>query len=157
MNPLIWLWENRWRLLLTVVLAVLWALLWDFFPGVNLHREPAKAGAVSQSSLKKSYQNYNAQYFEDKLPKDSAIDYDLSDPNFMATTMLASDGKFHLSFNRYYITADRVADLIMLHEMCHIKNWDDGHGRKWRSCMINLDLQGAFREELIDSYTEKMK
>jgi hypothetical protein len=149
-----WIRENWSWLLLTVILAALWALLWDFFPGVNIHGEPVKATGVTVKSLKRSYAEYNAEYFENKLPKDTIIEYNLDDSNFVALTSKFSDGRFHIGFNPAYTGADRFADLVMLHEMCHVDNWGDNHGRKWRACMIELDLRGAFREELIDSYEE---
>ena len=152
-----WLRENWWRLLLIVILAALWALLWDFFPGVHLYGEPARASGVNQKYLEKSYADFNAQYFKERLPKDVIIDYELHDSEFMALTQREGSGRFRITFNPYYLTAERNADLTMLHEQCHVKNWGDEHGNKWRSCMIQLDLAGAFREQLIDSYQEKMK
>jgi hypothetical protein len=150
-----WLQENRWRLLLTVVLVVLWSLICGLtYPEFT---EPANATGTTLETLEKSYAEYNAQYFGNKLPKDTVIDYNLHDSEFMAVTRKPFGGSFHISFNPTYVAAERVSDLTMLHEMCHVKNWGDGHELKWRACMIQLDLQGVFREELIDSYTEKMK
>lgn len=148
-----WLKENRWRLLLTVVLTVLWSALVGFISRPKL-TEPAKAQPVTQKYLEKSYARNNAQYFENKLPV-AVVDYDLRDPEFMATTRRTYDGVFHVSFNPFYVSAERYAELTMLHEMCHIKTWNDQHGARWQACMIQLDLQGAFRDELIDSYQQK--
>ena len=148
-----WIRENRWRLLLAVILAILWSLICSLAELT----EHSKSTGTTIETLEKSYSAFNAQYFENKLPKDAVVDYDLYDPEFMATTTKGFDDKFHLSFNRNYVAAERVSDLIMLYEMCHVKNFGNEHGRKWRACMLQLDLQGAFREELIDSYTEKMK
>ena len=149
-----WLRENRWRILLTIILAILWCLIWDILPGVSLRSEPSKTGDVNREYLEKVYTEYNAEYFGNKLPKDVVIDYNLHDPEFVALTRKPF-GPFHISFNPAYAGADRTADLTMLHEMCHIKTWGDDHGSKWRACMIELELGGAFRVELIDSYKEK--
>jgi predicted SprT family Zn-dependent metalloprotease len=145
-----WLKENRWRLLLTVILAVLWFLIGLLISPVDT--ESAKAQSVTQTYLEKSYARNNTQYFENKLPV-AVVDYDLRDPEFMATTRRTYDGVFHISFNPFYVSAERYAELTMLHEMCHIKTWNDQHGARWQDCMIQLDLQG--RDELIDSYQQK--
>jgi|SRR5579859_1598332 len=144
-----WFWENRWRLLLAVVLAVLWSSLC----GVVFDQKPAKTGEVNRVYLEKAYADYNAQYFGNKLPKNTAIGYNLHDPNFVALTTEAG-GRFHINFNPAFAGADMMANLIMLHEMCHIKNFGDTHKRRWIACMTELDNEGAFREELIYSYQE---
>jgi hypothetical protein len=146
-----WLRKNFWWLVLVIVTAVIWSYLSDLWV---IRVEHAKAQSVTQKYLEKSYARNNAQYFENKLPV-AVVDYDLRDPEFMATTRRTYDGVFHISFNPFYISAERYAELTMLHEMCHIKTWNDQHGARWRACMIQLDLQGAFRDELIDTYQEK--
>lgn len=102
------------------------------------------------------YDEYNETYFATRLPHDVVIDYSETGP-FMATTMKMSDGRFHIAFNEKYVASPRVAHIILLHEMCHVKTWEEnGHGRLWRSCMLSLDASGAFRAELIDGYREEM-
>jgi predicted SprT family Zn-dependent metalloprotease len=79
----------------------------------------------------------------------------------MATTWCTSGGCI-LSFNTRYVLAPRVADSTMLHEMCHMKLWDEEntkgqqiyHGAVWQKCMLQLDAQGVFREIIIDNYKE---
>lgn len=103
------------------------------------------------------YNDYNNHYFYGRLPHDVVIDYSESS-QYMATTSKMSDGRFHIAFNEKYTAAERVAHLILLHEMCHVKTWDDpdhsheNHGKMWRACMLELDTEGAFRAELIDGY-----
>lgn len=145
-----WIRENRWQILLTIILAVLWSLIWDL---PNFRSEPSKATGVDEKLLIKAYRDYNNQYFDGKLPA-AVIDYELRNPEFMALTTVDSTGRFHISFNPFYVTAERNADLTMLHEQCHIQNWGDNHGKKWRACMLSLDMRSAFREELIDSFRE---
>lgn len=129
--------------------------------GVSLpaHRS-AHALPGSPHNLDKVYQEFNTEYFQDSLPKNVIVDFSETDGN-MATTNKLADGKFRISFNKKYITAQRIAREIMLHEQCHIKAWGnlteedwetESHGKKWRTCMLNLDIEGAFRRELIDYY-----
>jgi len=101
------------------------------------------------------YADYNSGYFQDKLPKNVIIDYD--EHEYLASTMLTNNGRFRISFNKDYASSPRVAHLFLLHEMCHIKTWDEwdnlsDHGPHWRSCMLVLDFDNAFRRELIDGY-----
>jgi predicted SprT family Zn-dependent metalloprotease len=103
------------------------------------------------------YSEYNKEYFSDRLPHNVVIDYSQGG-EYMATTVRMEDGRFHIAFNEKYTAAERVAHMILLHEMCHVKTWDaldqshDGHGREWRACMLVLDSEGAFRAQLIDGY-----
>jgi hypothetical protein len=109
-----------------------------------------------------TYREFNEQYFMGKLPKDTIINFD-EKGEFMATTVKLKDGRFKISFNKYYVSAQRVFRPTLLHEQCHIKTWNDNpseddlevglHTRSWISCMLILDMQGAFRREWIDYYT----
>lgn len=145
-----WIRNNRWQILLTIILAVLWSLIWDL---PKFHSEPTQTSVVNEKLLIKTYHDYNNQYFDGRLPS-VVIDYELRNPDFMALTTVGDGGEFHISFNPFYVTAERTADLVMLHEQCHVKNWGDNHGKKWRACMTSLDMRGAFREELIYSFQE---
>ncbi len=120
------------------------------------------ANARKRDRLYGQYQEFNEEYFGNKLPKDIIIDH--NEPKMMASTMyLSGIGRFYISFNDKYTLAERVADETLLHEQCHIATWSeqptDGtfdqskrHGPRWRACMLQLDMQGAFRTELIDGY-----
>lgn len=108
-------------------------------------------------NIQKIYAEYNTEYFDDTLPRNALIDWNEPGDNFMASTETLSDGRYHVAFNRDYSSAERVARLIMLHEQCHIKTdqhmlLEDAHSRAWRTCMLDLDRQGAFRRILIDFY-----
>jgi hypothetical protein len=112
-----------------------------------------------------AYAVYNDAYFQNKLPK--VITIDLLEPNneFMASTMCDVAGTVcTIHFNMKYVSADRVAKLTLKHEMCHVKTWmkdmdslgvQNDHGRVWRACMLQLDMQGAFRQDIIDGYAEE--
>jgi predicted SprT family Zn-dependent metalloprotease len=150
--------KTRWKILLVVLLASL------YFIVVQRYGVPARAGqGVSQKVFDDTYRNFNEQYFNNRLPKDPIIDYAESGPN-LATTDLLPSKQFHIAFNEKYTQSERVVRQIMLHEQCHIKAWASNgnwtledyqtefHGKKWRACMLQLDMQGAFRREMIDYY-----
>jgi predicted SprT family Zn-dependent metalloprotease len=114
---------------------------------------------TSNPDLYKFFETANNAYFGDRLPKKIILDWNLTEDN-MAQVDVLKNGLFHISFNEKYCLAERNAHLTMYHEMCHIETWDEKspeterHGPRWRTCMLRLDLQGAFRRELIDYYRE---
>jgi hypothetical protein len=113
----------------------------------------ANTGLVQD--LDKWYAGSNSAYFEDKLPKNTIIDWNETDSRNMAVTY--EDGEqFHISLNPYYVRASRTAWEVILHEQCHIEEYKeaekDEHGPRWRTCMLRLEMQGAYRPILIDGY-----
>lgn len=150
----------RWKILITIGLAILAVWLQD---QIEKHEPHASASYGRCEGLEIWYSEYNSGYFQDKLPNDVVIDYGEYNPDFMATTSQLPDGRFHIAFNEVYTKAPRVAHITLLHEMCHVKTFDErdpetvhtlggSHGPRWRRCMLILDFDGAFRRELIDAY-----
>jgi hypothetical protein len=153
--------KKRWLVLLIVFLA----MLFFYFE----HREGSEP-SVSATAVRLSYTGANQEYFGNTLPENIMVTMDEHDPKWEASTTKRTDGIFWIRFNEKYITSERTANLILLHEMCHVKVWDrthedpskfdgdkdGGHNEIWRSCMLELDAQGAFRMQLIDGYQEKM-
>ena len=142
----------RWKIFITIVLAAL--TFWI----TQVKSDRAQLCAVPvRGNLHAVYVEFNGQYFNNRLPKNIVIDYSEAG-DFMATTMLMTDGRYHIAFNEKYVTAKRVERETLLHEMCHVRTFAENdlltgnHGPRWRTCMLNLDLQGAFRRELIDFY-----
>lgn len=107
--------------------------------------------------LDRRYASNNSEFFDDKLPKDTVIDWAEHGSDNMATTSVLPDGRFHIAFNEKYCLADRTAHMVLLHEQCHVRTFSEitsdprtEHGPRWRTCMLNLYQQGAFKNELID-------
>lgn len=107
--------------------------------------------------LDKQYQIYNSEFFNDKLPRDTVVDWGEYNSDRMGSTTILPDGRFHIAFNERYCLADRTVHLVMLHEDCHIQTFSEitrdpksEHGPRWRTCMLNLYQQGAFKRDLID-------
>jgi hypothetical protein len=141
----------RTRVLLTILLAVLYFALTQRFGAHQV------AKSDLPKDLDKWYATYNAEYFNDKLPKNTIISWNEVDDRYMATTTVLPSGRYHIAFNKKYCLADRVAHITLLHEDCHILTFTEvsegkkeEHGPRWRTCMLHLALQGAFESELID-------
>jgi hypothetical protein len=137
--------KTRNKVLLVIALAALSVWVSNT---VNKH---AYAGRCE--GLKVWYDGFNNDYFLDTLPKDVVIDY--SEPgDSIATTLKEENGRFHIRFSEKYAASPKVAHLYLLHEQCHVKTWDEeeSHGVQWRTCMLQLDMEGAFRRQLIDSF-----
>jgi hypothetical protein len=164
---------TREKVLLTILLAVIASWLSGCCrPAPKLEHYVAVPAPTSGDGLpdaaffQKTYAIYNDAYFQNRLPKIIVID--LLEPNdkFMASTMCDDIGvncKMH--FNLKYVSADRIAKITLKHEMCHVKTWmrdmdflgvQNDHGPIWRSCMLQLDMQGAFRQDIIDGYRGDM-
>lgn len=126
---------------------------------IRIPSTTSASGDVDTLYLNRLYATFNESYFGNKLTKTPKID--MNETEFMASTLCnngTTDCVIH--FNPKYILAPRAAALTMLHEQCHVKTWETteqgDHGRKWRSCMLQLDAEGAFREIIIDNYRENM-
>lgn len=155
--------RTRNKILLVVFLAVLCSWL---FGCTREHFVPVPApsgGRVDAAYMQKLYETYNESYFQNRLPKVIVIDMSESDSGLMASTLCDGD-VCNIHVNPDYVVAARTAQLIMLHEACHVKTWNKDvttfgdvteqiqHGRAWRSCMLQLDAEGANRQILIDNY-----
>jgi len=106
--------------------------------------------------LKAWYDDYNKEYFSHKLP-DQVIIERLYRKDVLAWTSKDEAGTFHITFSTAFKLGERHEHLTLLHEMCHVKTWDevaDGteHGRKWKICMYTLRSEGAFDSSLIEAY-----
>lgn len=156
--------REKW--LLAILVLFIWA--WFLAGCGSKNEEHASIVIISQPEvtipyLKNLYAQDNERYFQNRLPSDPSIG--MTEKLFMASTM-CEDGSCTLEFNPKYVAAFRVADFTMLHEMCHIKTWGQEinpatgkefiHGKIWRTCMLQLDAAGAFREIIIDNYNEGM-
>jgi hypothetical protein len=169
---------TREKILITILLGVLysWLLGCGKSPEHSTRHEhfvytPASASGIADAAhLKSVFAVYNDEYFQGRL-ETPEIDMLEPDQNNMASTLCKNDTagvglNCIIHFNPHYVIAPRTGDETLLHEMCHIKTWnkdvDDlggqiAHGRNWRSCMLQLDMQGAFRQLIIDNYKEDMK
>ncbi len=147
----------RTKILIVILMAVIyvWAETYLSVPAAS-GRQP------SQADMDTAYREFNEVYFNNELPKDVVIDW--AESKDMASTVRMADGRFHLAFNEKYNQASRAMRESMLHEQCHVRTWrslsemtaeeilTNQHGRRWRTCMLQLDIQGAFRREIIDYY-----
>lgn len=158
------------RIVITIILAVICSALFGCsessdpipaHPGDRFVAQPIGGDETTVEYLQDSYRIYNEEYFHNKLTKTPTIRIAT---NIVAMADTVCDfGSCTMRFNIRYAAAPRMASLDLLHEMCHIKVWgqegtgQDSHDRVWRSCMLSLDMQGAFRELLIDRYQEDMR
>jgi predicted SprT family Zn-dependent metalloprotease len=143
----------RWKILLVILAAVAFHLL-------EQHLSPCSAVSLSTRELQTTYSEFNTMYFSDSLPANTAIDYGEYNIEYAATTTVLPDGRFHIAMNEKYVGAARFARVTILHEQCHVKTWNterEEHGKRWRACMLQLDMQGAFREQIIDGYQERFQ
>lgn len=136
-----------------ILIAVAAALV--YFYCQQRFMAPCSTRSDLPKDLDKYYSQYNSEFFNDTLPRDVVIDWGEYNTDRLASTSKLSDGRFHIAFNEQYTSAGRVARLVLLHEQCHIATWSEQpleHGPRWRTCMLNLYQQGAFKADLIDGH-----
>jgi hypothetical protein len=157
--------KTREKIVIAILLGVLASWLFSCTREHYVSVPQPANGTVDVEYLQRTYAAYNNGYFQNKLTDTPKIDLLEPDPTNMASTYCDPDGGCVIHLNTKYVAAPRVGDQTLLHEMCHIKTWmqdmdDKGlqvdHGKHWRTCMLNLDTQGAFREIIIDGYAETM-
>ena len=138
----------RWKILLTILLAVAYTMLqWYLAPKLKACETTP---VMNQEELQAWYQTYNRRYFADTLPTDVKFQWvDMHYKHRMGETECHL-GSCIIRLDPSYNEAFPVAKETLLHEMCHVKNYDefDTHGRRWQSCMHTLWLDGAFEDLL---------
>jgi hypothetical protein len=147
------------KILITIILAVLVSQAIQYFQ--SSPEEPSKATFDDLTEyLADRYEIYNSAYFKNELPENTVIDFSETRDTYVAITTKLPDGRFHIAFNKKYVRTPDFGDLILLHESCHIPTYDyydekyGYHGKEWRACMIELELQGAFHHVLIEGFGE---
>lgn len=153
--------KTRTKILITVTLAFLTSWVFEHFQDPS-PQEPSSASFDDLNEhLNHQFEAYNSAYFQDRLPKNTIIDFSETRDLYTSVTERLPDGRYRIAFNKKYVRATTIADIILLHESCHIPTYDDYdsvegyHGKEWRACMLELDMQGAFRHELIYAFQGK--
>jgi hypothetical protein len=146
--------KTRTKIVVVIFLAIL------YFAFIQHISVPAIAKIDLPKDLDKLYAADNSEYFDDKLPRNTVIDWDEHDGTRMASTQVLPDGRFHIAFNKKYCLSERVVRIVLKHEECHIATFSEitrdaktEHGPRWRTCMLNLYQVGGFKRELIDGLT----
>jgi len=88
----------------------------------------AGASAQPDRHLDEWYASYNHAYFQDELPKNILITYDINDDRFMALTDYEG-GRYHISFNMKYNFSNKMERFNLLHELCHVRQMVEGRRR----------------------------
>jgi hypothetical protein len=109
------------------------------------------ASPTQLEDLKPWYNGYNETWFSNSLPHDTVVRWGLPDNGNIAETVKLPSGQFVISFSEKHASTSVISHLILLHEQCHIKTWDefDRHGKQWKACMNSLYDRGAFKNGLI--------
>jgi hypothetical protein len=135
----------RWKIIIAIALAFL--AVYSFGAPVK----PKAAGCsvvpvMDQVELQAWYKDYNHRYFGNSLAPAVVIQWeDMHDRKRMGET----DCKAYpciIKLDPTYNLAFPTAKATLLHELCHVKVYDEkeDHGRRWHACMDGLWESGAF-------------
>lgn len=145
----------RWKILITIGLAILYSLFLQFMYG----QTEKSRSAYQNDWLKTWYGSYNETYFQSELPKDvgitwanlAVVQFDGSLEFRTIAETVFGDGYIRIRIDRTTNIARSTARLSILHEMCHVENHVENHGfvehgPEWQACMMRLAKAGAFTE-----------
>lgn len=92
------------------------------------------------------FAEYNTKYFKNKLTTTAVMWTTLLDDDTLAKCFKVSDYYFLILLNSKEVVTERQIRFTLLHEQCHVANWDedDDHGPKWKASMRWLASIGAF-------------
>lgn len=104
--------------------------------------------------LAKLAQRYNKAYFDNMLPQDLIVGWEVELENtkhYGATICLEDDETkqvtFRVSINSTLKSNYESARLTLLHELVHVKLYPyTKHGKKFNHAMIGLAVKGAFND-----------
>jgi hypothetical protein len=109
----------------------------------------------SEPYLKRLYNRFNSRYFSGQLPPDTIVRWaspqEMSGQGFNAAPwgifFPSSDGEpalILLDRNMQKRGWGKLRDLTLLHEMAHVANPKNEHGKKFEKEMRRLAQEGAF-------------
>jgi hypothetical protein len=106
--------------------------------------------------LKRWYDDFNDEYFLGSLPRTTIIERKDMGPHTLMSTRKLENG-FHIVINTQYNLGADTEHLYLLHEMCHIRTWEEAeeHGPLWEDCMYMLNEKHAFTDNLIRGYKSR--
>ena len=66
--------------------------------------------------------------------------------------------KSEKTIEKYSISYDTIYDITLIHELCHVLNFSDGHGGSWRSDFNKyltkyLEINGIYSSESFEYYS----
>lgn len=99
------------------------------------------------------YAGYNETYFENKLPKDTRVQFVRELKDWEGNRVLGltySSTPATIQINAEYRDTPPIWLEILLHEQCHLSLDStpefDMHGAKFQACMLHLAQAGAFAQ-----------
>jgi hypothetical protein len=122
---------------------------------VEMHLQTLDRNRIARcEAIKEQYDEYNKEYFGDKLPKNTRVTY--YHGKYVARTGMDKDGVPHIYLDDVYNAPPQFMHAVLGHEMCHIATWPEQaeHGSQWDSCMLNLTAQHFYERVFIFSYGE---
>lgn len=141
-----------------LLLAVALSFLFLFTPTAAAQSDPCKPAPAEYSNYaQKVYQQFNQEWFGNKLPSNTQVvvcQDAIIVPAAMAGTIPPTkpNEPYKIEISLPYNLAERQMEFTLLHEMVHIKlgmadpDYDGNHDEKFQHEMRILALEGAFTD-----------
>jgi hypothetical protein len=125
--------------------------------------KPVDAAVASYCvDLAGCYAEFNTQYYDGKLPKDTVIELTSKQIFVAQTSRVTTYGNvisthFLIRINTDYATEGVFEVAVLAHEMCHVKVWDEEttHGNVWENCMFDLSKKNFYENVFILTYSRE--
>ena len=147
------LWNARWKIIITIVLAILVSYLF----GCSGSRRASKIVDHSPTlgELVNAYRTLNDDYFYGGLPisKTTIVLGDLTAQDDTAMIEIRDDGTWLITIDRGMHKTEKQAEMSLIHEMCHQEDFQgkaneglDGHSYAFQACMVSVAERGGFKD-----------
>ena len=161
--------QARWKAVIAIAAGILVYECWQCNdPG--MHPLPPEVAVRSERGgeitiptdgiLYGEFVEYNKDYFDNKLPYTTFVYSDIINKDGSHDTMAdvaRGTSEYHVRIDRKFNPILKIADMSLLHELCHIKldangeipltvSDDEGHGPKFQQCMVDLASRGAMHD-----------
>jgi hypothetical protein len=153
--------KTRWKIVIAIALGILVSYLWQH--GDLSETRSERMGEVvvpTGSILWGEYQEYNKMYFGNTLPY-VTLEYtrilDKDGEHDVMADVSHNASSYHIRIDKEFNPILKIADISLLHEICHIKldasgevpltgTDEEAHGAKFQSCMMDLAARGAMKD-----------
>jgi hypothetical protein len=143
----------RWKILITVLLAVIFVWVFGCASQIEHDRIPDDYKPTT-GKLWAEYRAINELAFDGGLPeKETSIELTELDGDMGDVIMPTDGGPYYIHIDRKRHPLEKEAEITLIHEVCHqydqihkISEGLDSHGVGFQNCMLHVAQRGGFND-----------